>query len=199
MSQLAFSLEPFNGKPWEWCVECETDLRDWLHTDGCPALQRLIDWEHEEALRKCCRGCGHHFLGGQHPESCAVEQAAREACRLRVAEYQAFPRAPLHWPGPWLLERPSFAAWLETCHGWGYVHGSALVDGLCAEGSVGSEDGDLLLAFAMDVSWVKQADFSPTRAQQRLGVAGAFDLLERYPCTHGYVPAFERAARRECP
>lgn len=199
MSQLALGLEPFEGKPWEWCAECETDLREWLHADGCPALQRLIDWHHEKALAEHCRGCGHHFLAPWHPESCAVEQAAQAAFRLRVAAYHAFPRAPLHWPPPCLMERPAFGAWLEKCHGWGYAHGSELVDSLCDEGSVGSADGDGLLTLAIEVSWVKQADFSPTRAQHRLGVAGAFDMLERYPSTYGYVPAFERRAGGESP
>jgi hypothetical protein len=193
-------LFPPARKPWEWCAECETDLRDYFHTEGCSSIQRAVDWDHEDALRYYCGGCGAKVVGDgsrKHRRDCPevarwnALQAATAPARLIESCFMA----PLHWPAACQLERPAFGAWLEKCHGWGYAHGAELVDALCDEGSVGSADGDQLLTVAMELAWVKRSGFSPTREQQRLGVGAAWgEYMAKYPCTYGYVPGFERRA-----
>ena len=175
-------------KAWEYCATCDTDLREWFHTEGCPELRARLEADHREALRLHCRECGSLRNSGVHRTDCETH---RRYCERLTANTRA--ANAWHAANPHELWRPTasrgrgWSGWLGGCREHGYAHGSELRPLLesFGEGSL-SEDADDCLRWGTDAALIRrEAEPTPTPQQ--------FHLARRPPAPSwfGYAPGGE--------
>jgi hypothetical protein len=108
--------------PWEWCDECETDLRDYEHAiwacgTPCSVLQARIDAAHQDALEHHCSRCGadqsKDWWEG-HAPTCPMEVWGVIRDELRDRQRAYGPAWPLHWPSRALLASAPWRAFLAA-------------------------------------------------------------------------------------
>lgn len=151
-------------KAWEYCADCDTDLRKWLHTLDCAWTQRIADWDHAAALR-LCRECGETW---PHRKTCVSGARQDAAYRARCAA--GLPPAP-----PALLRSAAWAGWLSGLQQVGFAHGAEL--------DLGADPGDVnaCLSWAVDKGLI-QRDPEPTPTPSQQVLSHARDL----PSWFGY-------------